>query len=117
MLILVHGASNVNAGNEKTTRKGGSFEGVRSSNSLHLGNRVWRDRATEYPTSLAALGPFDQANHASLITMAYTLALLRTRADWTSRDCCRHECVGRAERGDSANDPNAQRRTSAQVNP
>ena len=45
--------------------------------------------------------------------MAYTLALLRTRADWTSRDCCRHECVGRAERGDSANGPNAQRRTSA----
>ena len=47
--------------------------------------------------------------------MAYTLALLRTRADWTSRDCCRHECVGRAERGDSAHGPNAQRRTAAQI--
>ena len=47
--------------------------------------------------------------------MAYTLALLRTRADWTSRDCCRHECVGRAERGDSAHGPIAQRRTPAQT--
>ena len=65
MLILVHGASNVNARNEKTTRKGGSFEGVRSSNSLHLGNRVWHDRATEYPISLAASGLINQAPRAN----------------------------------------------------
>ena len=67
------------------------------------------------PIQFSGPGPFDQASHASLITMAYTLALLRTRADWTSRDCCRHECVGRAERGDSAHGPHAQRRTAAQI--
>ena len=67
------------------------------------------------PHQFSGPRPIRQANHASLITMAYTLALLRTRADWTSRDCCRHECVGRAERGDSAHGPIAQRRTPAQI--
>ena len=67
------------------------------------------------PHQFSGPRPIRQANHASLLTMAYTLALLRTRADWTSRDCCRHGCVGRAERGDSAHGPIAQRRTPAQI--
>ncbi len=65
MLILASGESNVSARNEKTALQGGSFEGVRSSNSLHLGNRVWHDRATEYPISLAAFGPINQAPRAN----------------------------------------------------
>ena len=33
------------------------------------------DRATEYPTSLAALGPINQAPSADSVAVAYTLAL------------------------------------------
>jgi len=62
VLILVHGASNVNAGNEKTTRKGGSFEGVRSSNSLHLGNRVWHDRSYRIPHQFSGLRPHQSSS-------------------------------------------------------
>jgi hypothetical protein len=42
---------------------------------LSPGNRVWHDRATEYPTSLAALGPINQAPSADSVAVAYTLAL------------------------------------------
>jgi len=44
------------------------------------------------------------------------LALWRVSRDWIQELLSWGRC-GRAERGDSANSPNAQRRTSAQVNP
>ena len=47
--------------------------------------------------------------------LALTKALCRTRMDWI-QEMLPYGCGGWAERGDSANSLNAQRRTAAQVN-
>ena len=52
-----------------------SFDGVGSWYSFHLVTGSRHDRATEYPTSLAALGPINQAPSADSVAVAYTLAL------------------------------------------
>ena len=99
--------------NEKTALEGGLFGwGENHVNAPPVTGRYER-QATQYPTSLAAQSPINQAPARIPVTKAHTLALCRTCTDWTSSDCCRRRCVSRVERGDSAYDPNAQRRTSA----
>ena len=51
---------NVARRNEKTRRKAGLSEALGGDTPWTSGNRVRRDRATECPTSLAALGPSDK---------------------------------------------------------
>ena len=50
-----------------------------------------------------------------MLPKAFTLALCRARTDWTSRVVTVCGCEGRTEWGDSANSPNAQRHTAAQI--
>jgi hypothetical protein len=75
-----------------------------------------QEPATKYPISLVVEGPINQAPPACPLPMAYATGALSYLRGLDFKRLLPRGCVGRAERGDSAYSPNAQRRTSARHN-
>ena len=107
----------MNARNEKTRcLRSGFFGPLRVSALIDQVTGPKRDPATETPFQSSGIQSHSSSKNPAKYRYQWPspLALCRICMDWIQEMLpCR--CEGRAERGDSANSPNAQRRTAAQI--
>ena len=114
--ILDHWGGRVNARNEKTRREAGSSEALGGSTPWTSGNRFEGTVLPKHPPSLRHEGArIKQNSLETLLPLAAAFGALACLQGLGSRVCCPGSRCGRAERGDSAHGPIAQRRTPAQI--
>ena len=114
--ILDQWGGRVNARNEKTRREAGSSEALGGSTPWTSGNRFGGTVLPKHPPSLRHEGArIKQKFPRNPVTVGRSLWRFGVSPGIGIKSCCPGSRCGRAERGDSAHGPIAQRRTPAQI--